>query len=108
MHKENINKNFFKGGEITKNLTLLLKILQNYPKVREIFMNDQSFNPKNIDGRSKQAESFYGPYISNSPLETISGQYKNAFKQPINDAPLKSYIIRLNNNIELLTDVVNI
>ena len=109
MHMENINgQTFFKGVEIRKNLNLLIKILENYPKVRQVFLNDALFNPTNVNGRLKQAVSFYGPYISNSPLDCPIEQHRNAFKQFTNDTELKSYINKLNNIIELLTDVVNI
>ena len=68
MHMENIDKQtFFKGIAIKKNLNLLLKILQDYPKVREVFMKDALYNPVNINGRLIQALSFYGPYLSYSP-----------------------------------------
>ena len=69
MHMENVDKQtFFKGVAIKKNLNLLLKILQEYPKVRTVFLNDVLYNPQNINGRLIQALSFYGPYLSNSPF----------------------------------------
>ena len=109
MHMENLeNQTFFKGVAIKKHLNLLLKILENYPKVREVFINDALYNPTNINGRLKQALSFFGPYISNSPLDAPTEQHRNAFKQFTNDTELKSYINKLNNNIELLSNIVQI
>ena len=109
MHNENINgQSFFKGVTIKKNLNLLIKILSDYPKVRQVFLNDVLFNPTNINGRLIQAISFYGPYISYSPLDSPVEQHRNAFKEFTNDSELKSYINKLNNNVELLTDVVDI
>ena len=109
IHMENIDKQtFFKGVAIKKNLNLLLKILQDYPKVRLVFLNDVLYNPVNINGRLMQALSFYGPYLSNSPLDTPTEQHRNAFKQFMNDSELKSYINKLNNIIETLTEIVKI
>ena len=71
MHMENLNgQSFFKGVSIKKNLNLLIRILREYPKVRQVFLNDVLFNPTNVNGRLKQAVSFFGPYISNSPLDS--------------------------------------
>ena len=109
IHMENIDKQtFFKGVAIKKNLNLLLKILKDYPKVRFVFLNDVLYNPVNINGRLMQALSFYGPYLSNSPLDTPTEQHRNAFKQFMNDSELKSYINKLNNIIETLTEIVKI
>ena len=109
MHMENLNgQSFFKGTSIKKNLNLLIRILKDYPKVRQVFLNDVLFNPTNVNGRLKQAVSFFGPYISNSPLDSPVEQHRNAFKQFTNDSELKSYISKLNNIIELLTEIVNI
>ena len=109
IHMENIDKQtFFKGVAIKKNLNLLLKILKDYPKVRFVFLNDVLYNPVNINGRLVQALSFYGPYLSNSPLDTPTEQHRNAFKQFMNDSELKSYINKLNNIIETLTEIVKI
>ena len=109
MHMENVDKQtFFKGVAIKKNLNLLLKILQDYPKVREVFLNDVLYNPQNINGRLIQALSFYGPYLSNSPLNTPQDQHRNAFKQFTNDSELKSYINKLNNIIETLSEILKI
>ena len=109
MHMENIDKQtFFKGVAIKKNLNLLLKILQEYPKVREVFLNDALYNPNNINGRLIQALSFYGPYLSYSPLDTPVDQHRNAFKQFTNDSELKSYINKLNNIIETLAEILKI
>ena len=109
MHMENIDKQtFFKGIAIKKNLNLLLKILQDYPKVREVFMKDALYNPVNINGRLIQALSFYGPYLSYSPLDTPVDQHRNAFKQFTNDSELKSYINKLNNIIETLSEILKI
>ena len=109
MHSENINgQSFFKGVTVKKNLNLLIKILNDYPKVRQVFLNDVLFNPTNVNGRLIQALSFYGPYISYSPLDSPVEQHRNAFKQFSNDSELKSYINKLNNIVELLTDIVNI
>ena len=109
MHMENLNgQSFFKGVSIKKNLNLLIRILREYPKVRQVFLNDVLFNPTNVNGRLKQAVSFFGPYISNSPLDSPAEQHRNAFKQFTNDSELKSYISKLNNIIELLTEIVNI
>ena len=109
MHMENIDKQtFFKGVAIKKNLNLLLKILQEYPKIRGVFLNDVLYNPVNINGRLLQALSFYGPYLSNTPLDTPLEQYRNAFKQFTNDSELKSYINKLNNIIETLAEILKI
>ena len=109
MHMENVDKQtFFKGVSIKKNLNLLLKILQEYPKVRTVFLNDVLYNPQNINGRLIQALSFYGPYLSNSPLNTPPEQHRNAFKQFTNDSELKSYINKLNNIIETLEEILKI
>ena len=109
MHMENVDKQtFFKGVAIKKNLNLLLKILQEYPKVRTVFLNDVLYNPQNINGRLIQALSFYGPYLSNSPLNTPPEQHRNAFKQFTNDSELKSYINKLNNIIETLSEILKI
>ena len=109
MHMENLDKQtFFKGKEIKKNLNLLLKILQEYPKVRKVFLNDVLYNPQNINGRLIQALSFYGPYLSNSPLNTPPEQHRNAFTQFTNDSELKSYINKLNNIIETLSEILKI
>ena len=109
MHSENLNgQTFFKGVSIKKNLSLLVRIFQNYPKVRQVFLNDVLYNPININGRLKQAISFFGPYISYSPLDSPEDQHRNAFKQFTNDSELKSYINKLNNIIDLLTDIVQI
>ena len=109
IHMENLDKQtFFKGAAIKKNLNLLLKILQDYPKVRQIFVNDVLYNPANINGRLIQALSFYGPYLSNSPLDTPIEQYRNAFKQFTNDSELKSYINKLNNIIETLAEILKL
>jgi len=109
MHMKNIDKQtFFKGVAIKKNLNLLLKILQDYPKVREVFMKDALYNPVNINGRLVQALSFYGPYLSYSPLDTPVDQHRNAFKQFTNDSELKSYINKLNNIIETLSEILKI
>ena len=107
MHMENIDKqSFFKGIAIKKNLNLLLKILTSYPKVRTVFLKDVLYNPLNINARLKQALSFYGPYLSYSPLDAPPDQHRNAFKQFTNDSELRSYINKLNNIIELLTDII--
>ena len=107
MHMENIDKqSFFKGIAIKKNLNLLLKILTSYPKVRTVFLKDALYNPLNINARLKQALSFYGPYLSYSPLDAPPDQHRNAFKQFTNDSELRSYINKLNNIIELLTDII--
>ena len=107
MHMENIDKqSFFKGIAIKKNLNLLLKILTSYPKVRIVFLKDALYNPLNINARLKQALSFYGPYLSYSPLDAPPDQHRNAFKQFTNDSELRSYINKLNNIIELLTDII--
>ena len=109
MHMENLDKQtFFKGKEIKKNLNLLLKILQEYPKVRKVFLNDVLYNPQNINGRLIQALSFYGPYLSDSPLNAPPEQTRSAFKQFTNDSELKSYINKLNNVIETLAEVLKI
>ena len=109
MHMENVDKQtFFKGVAIKKNLNLLLKILQEYPKVRTVFLNDVLYNPQNINGRLIQALSFYGPYLSNSPLNTPPEQHRNAFTQFTNDSELKSYINKLNNIIETLSEILKI
>ena len=109
MHMENVDKQtFFKGVAIKKNLNLLLKILQEYPKVRTVFLNDVLYNPQNINGRLIQALSFYGPYLSNSPLNTPPEQHRNAFKEFMNDSELKSYINKLNNIIETLSEILKI
>ena len=109
MHMENLDKQtFFKGKEIKKNLNLLLKILQEYPKVRKVFLNDVLYNPQNINGRLIQALSFYGPYLSDSPLNAPPEQTRSAFKQFTNDSELKSYINKLNNIIETLVEVLKI
>ena len=61
MHMENLNgQSFFKGVSIKKNLNLLIRILRDYPKVRQVFLNDVLFNPTNVNGRLKQAVSFFG------------------------------------------------
>ena len=107
VHMENIDKqSFFKGIAIKKNLNLLLKILTSYPKVRIVFLKDALYNPLNINARLKQALSFYGPYLSYSPLDAPPDQHRNAFKQFTNDSELRSYINKLNNIIELLTDII--
>ena len=107
IHKENLNgQTFFKGSDIKKNLNLLLRILQDYPKVREVFLNDILYNPLSVNGRLKQALSFFGPYISYSPLDTPNEQQRTAFKQFTNDSETKSYINKLNNIIEVLNDIV--
>ena len=109
MHMENVDKQtFFKGVAIKKNLNLLLKILQEYPKVRTVFLNDVLYNPQNINGRLIQALSFYGPYLSNSPLNAPPEQHRNAFTQFTNDSELKSYINKLNNIIETLSEILKI
>jgi len=109
MHIENIDKQtFFKGVAIKKNLNLLLKILQEYPKVRVIFLNDVLYNPVNINGRLIQALSFYGPYLTFSPLDTPIEQQRTSFKQFANDSELKYYINKLNNIIETLTEILKI
>ena len=109
IHMENLDKQtFFKGNSIKKNLNLLLKILQEYPKVRGVFLNDVLYNPQNINGRLIQALSFYGPYLSNSPLDTPVEQSRNAFKQFTNDSELKSYINKLNNIIETLSEILKV
>ena len=109
MHMENLDKQtFFKGNAIKKNLNLLLKILQEYPKVRGVFINDVLYNPQNINGRLIQALSFYGPYLSDSPLNAPPEQTRNAFKQFTNDSELKSYINKLNNVIETLAEILKI
>ena len=109
MHMENLdNQTFFKGAAIKKNLNILINILENYPKVREVFLNDVLYNPLNVNGRLKQAISFFGPYLSSSPLDAPIEQHRNAFKQFTNDSELKSYINKLNNINELLTDIVKI
>ena len=107
IHMENLdNQTFFKGVEIKKNLNLLLKILKDYPKVREVFLNDVLYNPLNVNGRLKQAVSFYGPYLSYSPLDAPVDQHRNAFKQFTNDSETKSYISKLNNIIDVLSEIV--
>ena len=69
MHMENLdNQTFFKGAAIKKNLNILINILENYPKIREVILNDVLYNPLNVNGRLKQVISFFGPYLSNSPL----------------------------------------
>ena len=109
MHMENVDKQtFFKGVSIKKNLNLLLRILQDYPKVRQVFLNDVLYNPQNINGRLIQALSFYGPYLSNSPLNTTVEQYRNAFKQFTNNSELKSYINKLNDIIGTLSEILKI
>ena len=109
MHMENIDKQtFFKGVAIKKNLNLLLRILSDYPKVRAVFLKDALYNPANINGRLMQALSFYGPYLSYSPLDTPIEQQRNSFKQFANDSELKSYISKLNNIIETLSEIIKI
>ena len=109
MHMENIDKQtFFKGVAIKKNLNLLLRILSDYPKVRVVFLKDALYNPANINGRLMQALSFYGPYLSYSPLDTPIEQQRNSFKQFANDSELKSYISKLNNIIETLSEIIKI
>ena len=54
IHMENLHsQTFFYGVAIIKNLNLLLKILRDYPKVREVFLNDILYNPTNVNGRLK-------------------------------------------------------
>ena len=52
--------------------------------------------------------SFYGPYLSNSPLNTTVEQYRNAFKQFTNNSELKSYINKLNDIIGTLSEILKI
>ena len=107
MLMENIeNQTFFKGIEIKKNLSLLLKILRDYPKVREVFLNDALYNPLNVNGRLKQFVSSFGPYLSYTPLDAPMEQHRNAFKQFTNDSETKSYISKLNNIIDILSDIM--
>ena len=107
MLMENIeNQTFFKGIEIKKNLSLLLKILRDYPKVREVFLNDSLYNPLNVNGRLKQFVSSFGPYLSYTPLDAPMEQHRNAFKQFTNDSETKSYISKLNNIIDILSDIM--
>ena len=109
IHMENLdNQTFFKGASIKKNLNLLLKILQEYPKVRTVFLNDVLYNPQNINGKLLQALSFYGPYLSNSPLDSPVEQTRNAFRQFTNNSELKSYINKLNNIMETLSEIIKI
>jgi len=109
MHQENLNsQTFFKNAAIKKNLNLLIKILQDYPKIREVFINDLLYNPTNVNGRLKQVVSFFGPYLSCSPLDAPIEQLRNAYKQFTNDSELKSYISKLNNIIETLEEITNI
>ena len=108
IHKENLdNQTFFKGNSIKKNLNLVNKILENCPKVREVILNSVLYNPKDLNGRLIQIFSFLGPYISYSPLNIPLEQARNAFKQFTNDTELKSYINKINKNIEILSKLVN-
>ena len=107
IQKENLdNQTFFKDFATRKNLNLLNKIFENCQKIGKVFLNDYLFNPKVLDGRIIQFTSFLGPYLSNCPFEAPIDQIRNSFKQFTNDTELKSYTNKLNNIIQLISNVV--
>ena len=110
IHIQNIdNQTFFKNNNIRKNIKLLTLIFEKYPIVRNVFMENEQFNPKDINGRLLMGVSYLGPLLSMIPWESPAEQIKNAFGRNIineNDINVKSYSSKLNSLIDDLSKLV--
>jgi len=108
IHTDNTNpkNNFFNCDKMKKNLNILLKIFNDYPITREVYVRGLNFLPKGANAKMLQSMSLLGAYLSLSSFEADVNSIKVSFSSMVNsdsDVNIRNFTFKLNSLLNEIT-----
>jgi hypothetical protein len=110
-HLDNMSSkpNFFNCERLKRNLRIIIKLMNDFPSTREVYISSPSFLPKGINGKSFQTSTYLGVYLNLVSFESDPLTLRNNFSslnQNESDSQVRIQSNKLNNLMGDLSQLI--